>query len=305
MDIRWFAAARKFIPAVITAAVLCAPVFAAEVSEVSGLLRAKQYAAALAKADEHLASRPDDSQMRFLKGLALTGMERREEAISLFTKLSADYPAMPEPYNNLAVLYAADGQYDKARAALESAVRANPSYARAHENLGDIYARLANQSYATTLKLEPDNANVRAKQALLMSSNNYRAERAAATQASHVSTPGAANQEAEVVAAIDEWAKAWSARDVAAYLDFYSPHFRPSHKMSRAAWEAGRRTRLKEKSSIEVTVQTPEVTIDGTKATAKFDQSYRSSRYSSNDHKTLVWEKQDGKWKIVREDSRK
>ena len=97
MNIRGFATVRKFVPAVIAAAVLCAPVFAVEVSEVSALLRAKQYAAALAKADEHLSNRPDDSQMRFLKGLALTGMERREEAISLFTKLSADYPGMPHP----------------------------------------------------------------------------------------------------------------------------------------------------------------------------------------------------------------
>ena len=155
------------------------------------------------------------------------------------------------------------------------------------------------------LKLEPDNANVRAKQALLLSAVNYRGERVAVVPAPQVSAPAAVNQEAEVVAAIQEWANAWSARDVAAYLDFYSPDFRTPHNMSRSAWEAERRRRLTGKSFIQVAVRTPQVTIDGTKATAKFDQSYRSGHYSSNDHKTLVWEKQDGKWKIVREDSRK
>jgi tetratricopeptide (TPR) repeat protein len=40
----------------------------------------------------------------------------------VFTKLTDDYPELPEPYNNLAVLYAAAGQYDKARAALEMAI---------------------------------------------------------------------------------------------------------------------------------------------------------------------------------------
>lgn len=335
MHIRGFATVRKFIPAVIAATVLCTPVFASEISDVSTSLRAKQYAAALAKADEYLASRPDDPQMRFLKGLALTGMDRREEAISYFTKLSSDYPSMPEPYNNLAVLYAAGGQYDKARAALERAVQANPSYARAHENLADTYAQLASQSYAAMLKLEPDNANVRAKQALILSAINYRAGRtpaapaqsaqapittpaaparweqapttaaASARRAQAPTTAAAPGQEAEVVAAIDEWAQAWSARDVADYLDFYSPDFRTPHHMSRAHWEAKRRARLKEASFIDVEIQSPEVSIDGTKATTTFYQSYRSDRSSSRDRKTLIWEKQDGKWKIVREDSRK
>jgi len=56
------------------------------------------------------------------------------------------------------VLYAAQGQYDKARVTLEMAIHANPSYATAYENLGDVYARLASQSYNKALLL--DNGNV-------------------------------------------------------------------------------------------------------------------------------------------------
>lgn len=182
-DMRKFASFRKCVSAAIAAAVLCAPVLAAEVPDVSAMLRAKQYGAALARTDEYLVGRPTDPQLRFLKGLALAGMGRREEAIAHFTKLSSDYPAMPELYNNLAVLHAAEGQYDKARAALESAVKANPSYARAHENLADMYLQLAGLSYAEMLKLEPDHANVRAKQALVQSAVNYRGETAAAAAA--------------------------------------------------------------------------------------------------------------------------
>jgi tetratricopeptide (TPR) repeat protein len=262
-------------------------------------LRANQYAAALAKTDLHLANRPDDSQMRFLRGLALTGMGRREEAISHFTKLSADDPSMPEPYNNLAVLYAAGGQYDKARIALENAVQVNPAYALARENLADMYLQLANQSYVAMLKLEPNNADVRAKQALLLSAIDYRGERASAGAAA------VPDQKAEIVTAIHEWAKAWSARDATAYIDFYSPDFRTPRNMSRAAWEAERRMRLKETSFIDVKVRAPEVSIEGTKATATFHQRYRSNRVSSSDRKTLIWEKRGEKWKIVQEDSRK
>jgi tetratricopeptide (TPR) repeat protein len=74
---------------------------------------------------------------------------------------------LPEPYNNLAVLYASQGQYDNARAALEMAIRTNPSYATAHENLGDVYAKLASQAYSKALQLDSSNTGVQPKLALI------------------------------------------------------------------------------------------------------------------------------------------
>ena len=55
------------------------------------------------------------------------------------------------------MLYAAQGQYERARQALEMAIRANSQYAIAHENLGDVYARLASHSYDQALQLDPSN----------------------------------------------------------------------------------------------------------------------------------------------------
>ena len=78
-----------------------------------------------------------------MKGLILTEQGKPADAIKIFTGLTEDYPELPEPYNNLAVLYASQGQYDKARTALEMSIRTHPSYATAHENLGDIYAKMA------------------------------------------------------------------------------------------------------------------------------------------------------------------
>jgi tetratricopeptide (TPR) repeat protein len=49
--------------------------------------------------------------------------------MAVFSKLTEDYPELPEPYNNLAVLYAQQKQYDKARTALEMAIRIHPGYA--------------------------------------------------------------------------------------------------------------------------------------------------------------------------------
>jgi ketosteroid isomerase-like protein len=134
-----------------------------EYAEVARLLRVGQAAEAVTKADQYLSTRPRDPQMRFLKGVALTEQGKAQDAITLFTRLTEDFPELPEPYNNLAVLYAGQNQFDRARAALEMAIRTNPSYATAHENLGDIYARLASQAYSRALQLDGGNQAITPK----------------------------------------------------------------------------------------------------------------------------------------------
>jgi tetratricopeptide (TPR) repeat protein len=112
---------------------------------------------ALSRINAYLSDRPKDARGRFLKGIILAEQKKPADAIKVFTELTFDYPELPEPYNNLAVLYAAQGDYDKARAALETAIRVYPSYAAAHENLGDIYAQMAGQAYDKAAKLDHNN----------------------------------------------------------------------------------------------------------------------------------------------------
>jgi tetratricopeptide (TPR) repeat protein len=143
------------------------PSHADEADEVSKLIQRSQFEQAQARADAYLASRPNDAQMRFLKGLILTERNKTTEAITIFTKLTEDFPELPEPYNNLAVLYAGRGEYEKAREALEMAIRTHPSYATAHENLGDVYAKLASQSYDKALQLDGRNSTAQTKLSLV------------------------------------------------------------------------------------------------------------------------------------------
>ncbi len=149
--------------------ILAAPVHADEFADISRLMQGAQYAPALAKADAWLAQKPRDPQMRFTKGVILTEMNRTQDAIAVFTRLSEDYPNLPEPYNNLAVLYAGQGQFEKARAALDKAIRTNPSYATAYENLGDVHARLASQAYDKALQIDSGNAGTKSKLTLVRS----------------------------------------------------------------------------------------------------------------------------------------
>jgi tetratricopeptide (TPR) repeat protein len=122
---------------------------------------------ALDKVNGFLAANPKDAQGRFLKGLVLTEMNRFGDAIKIFSGLTEDFPELPEPYNNLAVLYAAQADYERAKHSLEMAIRTHPSYATAHENLGDIYAKMASQAYDKALQLDKSNTSAQTKLALI------------------------------------------------------------------------------------------------------------------------------------------
>jgi len=131
--------------------------------DVSSLAKSGKTAEAIAKADQYLGSNPRDPQMRFLKGVAQSQAGDLTAATATFEALIEEYPELPEPYNNLAVIYASQSQLDKARSALEMAVRNNPNYAVAHENLGDIYARLAHDAYQRSLQLHGNNRALQLK----------------------------------------------------------------------------------------------------------------------------------------------
>jgi len=131
--------------------------------DVNQLFRQGQLDKALDRVNAYLATQPREARGRFLKGLILTEQNKPADAIKVFTGLTEDYPELPEPYNNLAVLYASQGQFDKARNALEMAIRTHPSYATAHENLGDIYAKMASQAYDKALQLDRGNPTAQTK----------------------------------------------------------------------------------------------------------------------------------------------
>jgi tetratricopeptide (TPR) repeat protein len=131
-----------------------------ELTQIQRLHESGQTSSALQRADQLLLQRPKDAQILFFKGVMLAGSQRGPEAMALFEQLTQDYPDLAEPYNNLATLYAASGNYAKACVALEQALSLNPDYATAHENLGDIHAALAAESYARALKLEPRSTSV-------------------------------------------------------------------------------------------------------------------------------------------------
>jgi len=174
----------RILAAVLFAWLWSTTVAAATPAEVQTLLKKGELQAALELAHTGLEKNADDIEMRFLKGLILTRMERFDDAEREFQALIEKHPKLPEPYNNLAVVYAAQGEYEKARETLLRAINTHPSYATAYENIGDIYAKMASDAYNQALQLDTNNTAAREKLALV--NDLFSAEQAAAAS---VATP--------------------------------------------------------------------------------------------------------------------
>jgi len=402
-----------------------APAHADDAADIARLAQSGKGDEALKRIDAILSRQPADAQMRFMKGVMLSET-RPAEAVAIFTRLTQDYPKLPEPYNNLAVLYAAAGQYDKARAALDRALRTSPAYATAFENLGDVHARLASQAYDKALQVEPAASGApapTAKLALVRSLSvpagqasavaiaplpppkpadpapvvvaavkpaapveqpkakaapapepvklavaetpkparpapapapepvklavaeipkSARSAPAPAPQveprllpaktevakvepakAAPVQAPAeprpvrlvkadkpdpkaraaqeAAAEKESILNAVESWARAWSAQDVAGYLAHYASDFNPPGSQTRKAWMEERQARIAGKGRIKVSIDAPQVSAEGNTATVRFRQSYVSDRLSATSRKTLELERQRGKWLIKQE----
>ena len=301
------------------ALLVSAPALANEVQDINQQFRKGDLPGALDKANRYLAKNPKDAQARFLKGLILADQGKTNDAITVFTSLTEDFPELPEPYNNLAVLYASQSKYDAAKNALEMAIRTHPSYATAHENLGDIYAKMASIAYDKALALDSKNAAAQTKLALIQDMiqgqpRKTASARPAPTSIRPAAVPAAVPAPAKPAApatqatnaietAVARWAKAWSARDVDAYLATYANDY-TADGMSRNAWEAQRRARVGSPKRIDVQVSDLSIDQQGDTANATFRQAYSSDRFSTTVTKTLKLVQKNGQWLIVDEDSK-
>ena len=315
------------VPSLILASALIlatASALATEVQDINQQFRKGDLPGALQGANTYLAKNPKDAQARFLKGLILAEQGKSSEAIQIFTTLTEDFPELAEPYNNLAVLYAAQNQFDDAKSALEMALRSHPNYATAHENLGDIYAKMASLSYDKALQLDRNNPTAQAKLTLLKDIVSPPGRRATVAKSVKLTPSATPAPEAKAVVApvqtatpapeqtlegaqatVAAWTRAWAAQDVDAYLAFYAGDFATPAGISRPEWEAQRRESIIQPDRIRVGLSEikPRQVHPG-KVTVSFKQAYQSDRLSVTSSKVLglVW--RIGKWLIVEETTR-
>lgn len=308
----------------------------ADLNRARAFLEQGRIQEAITELEADISVNPNDAETRFLKGVALQALQRNDEAIEVYSDLVNDFPELPEPWNNLAVLWADKQEFAKAEEALRAAIKTNKSYATAHENLGDIYAQRASIAYTDALTLDPVNRSaVEIKLSMidniLLPPEDRRSiplqaaggstqvptqtapTRTAANNSSAGATPansssaGSANPGADGTAirnAVMGWADAWSNGNVSNYLSHYAETFRPVGGASRAAWAQYRTERLEAPDFIIVNISDLRISnrSDGS-VDASFVQDYQSDGYQDVVRKTLRLINTPGGWKIQREQS--
>ncbi len=317
---------------------------------IQSLIRQNRLPDALDKTNQLIAKNPKDAQARFLKAFILAEQNKTDDAIAILSKLTDDFPELPEPWNNLAVLYASEGKYDQARHALEVAIHTNPSYATANENLGDLYARMASMAYDKALQLDKSNAKIHTKLALIseifaskpstdcpttdtpVQPAKPAGQKAAADARPQPSAPPpaggndnattagqqpatgvvgvtaqppvsqTATADTAIRTSVENWAHAWSTKDLHAYFAAYAADFHVPGDQSRADWEAMRSRRISHPKSISVVVHDLQISQqDDRHATASFIQDYHSDRLAESSHKTLQLVRVHHSWLIIEE----
>ncbi|MGY6273295.1 tetratricopeptide repeat protein [Achromobacter denitrificans] len=120
-------------------------------THIERLLNQGDNAEALAMIEKRQAEIKDqrgtDVQLMFQHARALAALNRTNEAIDIYTEMTTRFPELPEPWNNLAALYAGRGELERAQDALQMALRADPGYAAARANLGDLQLLQALRTY--------------------------------------------------------------------------------------------------------------------------------------------------------------
>jgi tetratricopeptide (TPR) repeat protein len=134
-------------------------VLADATADIETLIQNKQWAQAQRLLQTELdrkAASTQSPQWRLMSSQVMAGMGQTQEAIKTLQALTQEFPELPEPYNNLGVLLAAQGNYPAANEALLLAIQARPNYKVALQNLGDLYAAMAQQAYAKAKSLADD-----------------------------------------------------------------------------------------------------------------------------------------------------
>jgi tetratricopeptide (TPR) repeat protein len=262
-----------------------------------------------------------DVAARFGHASALAGVGRNDEAIAAFEALVADFPALPEPYNNLAALYAHAGDFEKARQVLERAMHTSSSYAAIYENLSAVYVEMARSSYVKALRMKE--APPAPSLQMLMTLERLPAPSVAATPPPVVATPvapaepvaalvaaalaasappviehPAVDTDAAALATLERWAMAWSAQDVDGYLAAYDEGFDPGDGLTRAVWAEQRRDRLGRPAWIKVELSDFEVDTAASSVVVLAKQHYSSNTYADRTLKRFELVERDGRWLI-------
>jgi tetratricopeptide (TPR) repeat protein len=282
----------------------------ADISKLNKLIEEKDYLEAKKIVEQLLDSDKENPQLLFINGVLLSELGEIDSAINVFVSLTKSHPALPEPYNNLAVLYAQNGNFDLAKTALEKSIKTHPSYATAHINLGDLYTRMASESYNQALQIDKSNKNAKTKLSLIKKLFNFQPinknivltddiEQKTQSFNETKNTENIINEKIFVM--IDNWKNAWMSQNFDQYIGYYSDNFKNNKGMDLEKWKQFRKPRVINKPSINLKLENIEISKNKNLYSVSFTQIYQSGDIDSTTKKTLLIELIDDQLKIVNE----
>jgi tetratricopeptide (TPR) repeat protein len=291
----------------------------ADIKLINKLIDDKNYEQAQIEINAILKSDSDNPQLLFINGVLLSESNKADEAIKVFESLTKTHPNLPEPYNNLAVLYAQQGDFQKAKQALEQSIKTHPSYATAHINLGDLYTRMASESYNQALQIDGSNKSAKTKLSLIKKLFNFQPIRknieitktaSNESEAPKIQEPDSKNiientsnniSLTEIESFIDTWKTSWEQQNFESYINCYSLKFKNNNGQNFKQWKIYRKPRVTNKEKIEIKLTNIKITEINNGFEVSFIQEYKSGNIDSRTNKKLMIETVDNQIKIINE----
>ena len=261
-------------------------------------------------------------------------------AIQAYQNLLNAQVQWPEIYNNLAALYVQQGKLDKARDLLQQGLQTSPVFKVLFDNLTVTNVAMARESYNKALQLSAQQAapalsalnvaaptvakpvEIEAKPQPVVKPPETKIEAKAEIKTAAVTkTEAATKPSAEPVSVpvdkfgpvmgerqdirdfIQQWADAWSDKNVPAYLSCYIDNYQPAG-LSHAGWVEQRQQRLG--APVWIKIETYEVNVvssDAQQAVVQFVQHYSADNYSDVSRKQMLLVHTENGWKIKSETS--
>ena len=293
----------RFIITLICCLIFSPVLTANTIQNLQQQIAGKDYSAAARNGEQLLIDNPDHTWVRFLTAYAHQQNNQMTRAITLYEDIIRDHPGLPEPRNNLALIYLAQGDYDRASQLLVDAINTHPSYATAYENLSRIYAGLASEAYRRAISESSEPARYTHNIELdAIDQLNLPLEALATKSVVNETTlVTTANLETFLIEQVKGWAKAWSNKNFERYSGFYSLQYRAKFK-NHSAWLEHRHQRIDRPGSISVEVSNIQISWEGeNQAMLDFRQRFDSPRYTDRVVKRLVFSRLGAQWKITEE----
>ena len=276
---------------------------AESIKELQQLLAQQNFAAAAKSGEQLLRQNAAHTRTRFLAAYAYQMNAQPDKAIALYQGLIDENPALPEPRNNLAMIYLEQGDYDRASQLLVEAINTHPSYATAYGNLSQVYKGIASEAYrrAVSESGEPSKYTHNIKLSAITRLDSVDQGLVADAGDSEPTAINFANQETLLIERVKGWAQAWSSKDFDSYTGFYSAQHRAKFE-THEKWVAYRRDRILRPGEIKVEVSNIQIKWRSqSRAVIDFRQAFESANYKDRVLKRLAFDRVGSQWKITEE----